>query len=310
MRMERKGRKDIRPQRAAGRKMSKMTAKKTVSAWMFLLPGIAMTVWLRYYPIARAFYMSLYNYDAVNPPGKFVGLKNYLNLFKTSFYWEAWGNTFAFLFLTLVLVFWVPLVQAIFLNEITRGRKFFTTIYLVTTLIPLSVNVIVWKWIWNPDYGVANSIFRFFGGSAQAWLSNPELTKFCIIFPGIVGGGVNVLLYLSAIQGISADIYEAAALDGCVGFQKVVRIILPNIRFIVVIQLILSCISTMQILDAPFQFTSGGPSGASTSMGIYIYNSVYSDLSFGKSTAASVTLFIIIAVLTVVQMKLDRSERA
>lgn len=174
----------------------------------------------------------------------------------------------------------------------------------------MSVNVIVWKWIWDPDYGIANQIFKFFGGDAQMWLSNPDLTKFCIVFPGIVGGGVNVLLYLTAIQGISKDIYEAAALDGCVGWRKVVHIILPNIRFIVVIQLVLSCITTMQILDVPYQFTSGGPSGASTSLGIFIYNSVYTDLNYGKSAAASVTLFVVIAILTVLQMKLDKSEAA
>ena len=290
--------------------VSPLARRQKISAWMFLIPGILTTIWLIYYPILKAFYMSLYNYNAVDPPGRFVGLKNYEVIFNTGFYWEAWGNTFAFLFLTLVLVFWVPLLQALFLNEIMKGRKLFTTVYLITTLIPMSVNVIVWKWIWDPSYGVANQIFQFFGGDAQVWLSNPELTKFCIVFPGILGGGVNVLLYLTAIQGISSEIYEAAALDGCVGWKKIWHIILPNIRFIVVIQLILTCITTMQILDQPYQYTAGGPSGASTSMGIYIYNSVYKDMNYGKSAAAAVTLFIVIAVLTVIQQKLDHSDRS
>lgn len=287
-----------------------VTRRKYLTAVLFMLPGILAAIWLRYYPIGQAFYMSLFNYDPVSPPGTFVGLQNFFNLFHTQFYRQAWINTFVFLGLTVVLVFWVPLVQAIFLNEIMKGRKLFTTVYLITTLIPMSVNVIIWKWIWNPEYGLANQIFQFFGGNAQLWLSNPELTKFCIVFPGIVGGGVNVLLYLAAIQGISPQIYEAAALDGCVGWQKIRYIILPNLRFIIVIQLILTCISGMQILDVPFQFASGGPSGVSTSMGIYIYNSVYTDLSYGKSAAASVTLFVIIAILTVLEMKLDKSEAA
>lgn len=282
--------------------------RQYISALMFLIPGIVITLWLRYYPMLKTLFMSFFNYDTISPPGEYVGLKNYQALFKTNYFWEAWGNTFAFLFLTLLLVFFVPLIQAIFLNEINRGRKLFTTIYLITTLIPMSVNVIVWKWIWHPDYGIANQIFEFFGGSAQMWLSNPELTKFCIVFPGIIGGGVNVLLYLAAIQGIPQDVFEASELDGCTGWRKVTYIILPNIRFIIVIQLILSCITTMQILDVPYQYTSGGPSGASTSLGIFIYNSVYTDLNYGKATAASVTLFIVIAILTVLQMKLDKSS--
>ena len=273
------------------------------SALAFLLPGILMTVWLRYYPIAKAFYMSFYHYDAINPPGRFIGLENYRSLFQTKLYWEAWGNTFSY------LVFWMPLLQALLLDGLRRSRRLVTTIYLITSLIPMSVNVIIWKWIWNPDYGLANQIFRFFGGSAQLWLSNPALTKFCIVFPGIVGGGVAVLLYMTAIAGIPRDISEAAALDGCTGFRRIWHIVLPNIRFIIVIQLVLSCIATMQLLDLPYQFTSGGPSGASTTMGIYIYNAVYKDLSYGKSTAAAVTLFVIIALLTLLQMKLDRQER-
>lgn len=287
---------------------SRLNRRSYVTAWLFLLPGIVATIWLRYYPITKVFFMSLYKYDPVNPPGTFVGLDNYRNLFASSAYWEAWGNTFAFLVLNLLLVFWVPLVQALFLNEIHRGRRLFTTVYLVTTLVPMSVNVIVWKFIWHPDYGFANQLIEFFGGEPQLWLSDPELTKFAIIFPGVVGGGVGVLLYLTAIQGIPQEIYEAASLEGCVGFSKIRHIVLPNIRFIVIIQLILACITSMQILDVPFQYASGGPKGSSTSMGIYVYNAVYSDLSYGKASATSVTLFFVIAVIAMIQMKLDRGS--
>lgn len=285
----------------------KLKRKTYLTAWLFLLPGIAATIWLRYFPIAKVFFMSLYQYDALNPPGTFVGFANYKNLFAAGGYWEAWENTFVFLLLHLLLVFWVPLVQAIFLNEIFRGRRLVTTIYLITTLVPMSVNVIVWKFIWHPDYGFANQLIQFLGGEPELWLSDPNLTKFAIIFPGVVGGGVGVLLYLTAIQGIPQEIYEAASLEGCVGFSKIRHIVLPNIKFILMIQLILACITSMQILDIPFQYASGGPNGASTSMGIYIYNAVYSDLSYGKASAASVTLFFVIAVVAMIQMKLDQA---
>lgn len=290
------------------KKMSYLKRKDVVAATVFLLPGIIFTVWLRYYPILQSFYMSLFNYDAVSPPGKFVGLQNYKNIFASGFYWEAWRNTFVFLLLHIGLVFFIPLIQAIFLNELVKGKKFFSTVYLVTALIPISINVIIWKWIWHPDYGLANQVLQFFGMESQLWLSNPQLTKFAIVFPGMIGGGVGVLLYLAAIQGISSDIYEASQIDGCSGWQKIFYITLPNIKFIVVIQLILATISTMQILDLPYQYTGGGPSGASTSMGIYIYDMVNKDLSYGKSTAAACILFIVIGVLTMVQMKLDQSE--
>ncbi|MDU4737259.1 MULTISPECIES: sugar ABC transporter permease [Clostridium] len=280
-----------------------------ISPFLFLLPGIIFTLWLRYIPIFKSFYMSLFRYDAINPPGEFVGLKNYANLFQTQFYWDAWKNTFVFLILSLTLVFFVPIIQALFLNEILKGKKLFTTIYLVTALIPMSVNVIIWKWIWSPDYGLANQILKFFGAEPQLWLSNPDLTKFAIIFPGVIGGGIAVLMYTAAIQGIPAEIFEAAELDGCTGFKKIRHIILPNIIFIIIIQLVLAVIGAMQILDAPYQFASGGPSGSSTSMGIFIYNAFKQDLDYGKGAAASMILFVVIAIMTIFQMKLDKSER-
>lgn len=294
--------------RVAKKKMGNLQRGNLIAATLFLIPGVTMTIWLRYYPMLQSFYMSLFNYNAVDPPGTFVGLENYKNVLTSGFYWDAWQNTFIFLVLNICLVFFIPLIQAIFLNEITKGKKFFSTVYLVTALIPISVNVIIWKWIWHPDYGLANQIITFFGGEAQLWLSNPELTKFAIIFPGVVGGGVGVLLYLAAIQGVPSDIYEASAIDGCTGWQKIRYITLPNIKFIVVIQLILATITTMQILDLPYQYTGGGPSGAATSMGIYIYDMVNKDLAYGKSTAAACILFLVIAFLTIVQMKLDKSE--
>ncbi len=107
---------------------------------------------------------------------------------------------------------------------------------------------------------------------------------------------------------IPEEIYESASIDGCDGWKKIRYIILPNIRFLVGIQLILTTISTIQILDLPYQFTSGGPSGASTSMGIYIYNTVNQDLSYGRGNAAAMLVFLIIAILVFFQLKLEKSD--
>ena len=285
------------------------TFRKKVTPWCILFLPVAFTVWLKYYPIFSAFYISLFKYDPINPPGRFVGLKNYLEMFQMQFYWESWKNTFIFLLLQLCMCFFIPLIQALLLNELIKLQKCLTTLYILPALIPTSVNVIIWRWIWHPDYGVANQIVKFFGGEPQVWLSDPDLVKFCIIFPGVLGGGLTVLLYLSAIRGVSTDIMESAALDGCTGFKKIRHIILPNISFMIFIQLIMCVITTMQLLDAPYMYASGGPSGASTTQGIFIYNAFNDDLNYGRGSAASVVLLIVIAVLTMLQMHFEKSEK-
>ena len=122
---------------------------------------------------------------------------------------ESWKNTFIFLLLQLCMCFFIPLIQALLLNELIRLQKCLTTLYILPALIPTSVNVIIWRWIWHPDYGVANQIVKFFGGEPQVWLSDPDLVKFCIIFPGVLGGGLTVLYPVDHV----CDHYHAAS--GC-----------------------------------------------------------------------------------------------
>ena len=283
--------------------------KQKIAPWLFLLLPIIFTLWLKYYPILKAAYISLFDYDPINQPGTFVGLKNYLTMFKTEFYWEAWSNTFVFLFLQILMAFFIPIIQALFLNELRKAKSTVSTLYLLPALIPTTINVIVWRWVWHPDYGVANQIVQFFGGQPQLWLSDPDLVKFCIIFPGVIGGGINVLLYLSAIQNVSPDIVESAALDGCTGWKRIWYIVLPNIRYIIFIQLIIAVSTAMQMLDAPYMFAAGGPSGASTTQGIYIYNAFNKDFNYGRGSAASVILMIVVMIMTMIQMHFENAER-
>lgn len=283
--------------------------RQKMAPWLLLAAPILFTVWLKYYPIMKAVIISFFNYDPIHQPGQFVGLQNYITMFNTEFYWEAWQNSFVFLVLQLVMTFFIPIIQALFLNELRRMKSVVSTMYLLPTLIPTTINVIIWRWVWHPDYGVANQLVRFFGGEPQTWLSDPALVKFCIIFPGIIGGGINVLLYLSAIQNVSPDIMESAALDGCTGWKRIWYITLPNIRYIIFIQLIIAVSTAMQLLDAPYMFAAGGPSGASTTQGIFIYNSFNKDFNYGRGSAASVILMLVVMVMTAIQMHFENAEQ-
>ncbi|MHC5269123.1 carbohydrate ABC transporter permease [Enterococcus sp. LJL98] len=281
--------------------------RQKMTPWFILTVPMLFTLWLKYYPILKAIYISFFDYDPIHKPGIFVGLKNYQTMFGTQYYWEAWQNTAVFLLLQISMTFLIPIFQALFLNELARMKGIVSTLYVLPVLIPTTINVIIWRWVWHPDYGVANQIVKFFGGQPQLWLSDPALVKFCIIFPGIIGGGVGVLLYLSAIQNISEDVIESAALDGCTGWKRIWYIILPNIRFIVFIQLVIAIAASIQLLDAPYMFTAGGPSGASTTQGIYIYNAFNKDYNYGRGSAASVILMVVALVVTAIQMHFEKA---
>ncbi|MDF2611155.1 MAG: binding-protein-dependent transport system inner rane component [Lachnospiraceae bacterium] len=285
--------------------------KKTVLPWFFALPGLLGAFIFRYYFMFQTLRISLHDYDITKPPGDFIGLDNYIRMFANADFWNAWKNTIIFVGLYLILIFPLPILHAICLSEIKKGRGIFATIYLLPGFIPLSVLVIIWRWIWNPNnFGMANQIISSFGFPAQAWLGNPSLTKFSIIFTLIISGGFSIMLYLSAILGISNDIYEAAQIDGCSGFRKIFYITLPNIKFLVLIQLIIAIINQSQLLDLPFQLTRGGPNGASTSIAIYIFDQITGGrVEYGGAMSAAATLGLVVFIITMVQLRINNSER-
>jgi multiple sugar transport system permease protein len=282
--------------------------KKAITPWLFLLPGISITFLLRYYTIYQGFKLSFFHYNVANPPGVFVGVNNFLDLFRNSDYWQAWNNTLVFLVLIISLNFFIPIIQALLLGEIIKLRGMFSTFYILPAVIPATVNIVLWKWIWNPDFGVANYIMKFFGVDPKTWLSDASWVKFCIVLPGIIGGGLAVLLYLAAILGISEDVKEASIIDGCTGIKRMFFITLPNIKFLILIQFILTTMGALQLLDGPFQFTDGTPAGASRSLPLLIYHFYTKNYDYGQGSAAAMTLMLIISIITVIQLKLNNQE--
>lgn len=290
------------------RPMETYKIKKAITPWLFLLPGITITFLLRYYTIFQGFKLSFFHYDVANPPGTFVGIENFTELFKNSDYWQAWRNSLVFLVLIIALNFFVPILQALLLGEIIKLRGMFSTFYILPAVIPATVNIVLWKWIWNPDFGAANYVLKFFGADPRMWLSDASWVKFCIVIPGIIGGGLAVLLYLAAILGISGDVREASRLDGCIGIKRMLFITLPNIKFLVLIQFILTTMSALQLLDGPFQFTDGTPAGASRPLPLLIYHFYSKNYDYGQGSAAAMTLMLVISIITVIQLKLNNQE--
>ena len=136
------------------------------------------------------------------------------------YYWDAWKNTFIFLLLQLAMCFFIPLIQALFLNELIRLQKCLTTLYILPALIPTSSKRHYMEVDLASGLRRCQSNHQIFRRAAPGLAGDPGLVKFCIIFPGVLGGGLTVLLYLSAIQGVSSDIMESAALDGCTASVK------------------------------------------------------------------------------------------
>ncbi len=287
------------------------TKRKLITGLLFIAPGFIFTIWLRYYPIVFGTYMSFFDWDVVSPPGKFINFENYATVFRQGFYWKAWQNMIVYVALIFGLTFWVPIVQALVLDMIGRRwlKNTLTTLYLLPAVIPVTATAMIWRWIYHPTYGLANQITTALGIGTFTWLQDPQIVKIAIILPGLIGGGLVMLLYLAALYSIPDDIYDAAMLDGCTSLQLIRYIKLPFMRQVIFVQALFTIIGAFQMLDMPFVMTGGGPARSSETIGIYIYNTFQQDLSLGRASAASSTLFIALAVVMSILLIVNRRER-
>jgi len=292
----------------AHKKMSGVQFKRVMMAFWFTLPAILAFILLKYYPMFQAIYMSLFDYKVTNPPGVFVGLENYIHAFQDPLNAKVWSNNIILFLWSLVLGFWVPLVQAILLDEIRRLKSFYRVMYLLPSIIPTVATAVIWKWIYNPDWGLLNTLFVNLGMPAQGWLNSPDQVKFSLILPQILGGGLGIFIYLSALQGIPQEWYEAADIDGATILDKIRYITLPAIAPIIGLQFILALTGAFQIFDQIYIMTLGGPADASRVVTLNIYYYAFERIQMGYAASLSVLLFFVTFILVAIQLRFSRGE--
>ncbi|RKY61567.1 MAG: sugar ABC transporter permease [Candidatus Latescibacterota bacterium] len=281
-------------------------SKRKLVGLAFVAPALLVFVLFKYVPMLQVFRMSLYDWSILNPPGEFVGLKHFKEAFSSSLFWIAWKNNLVLFLLGLVLGFWVPLVQAIMLGEMRRGQYIFRVCYLLPLMVPPMVTLVVWKWIYNPEYGLLNAILTRLGLPPQDWLGNPKLAKLSLVLPGLLGGGMGVMVYLAAIQGVPQELFEAAEIDGAGPLQKLRYILLPRIRFVILIQFILALSAGFQMFDRVFVLTGGGPVDATRVIALLIYRYAFESYRMGYASAIALVLFVVILTVTALQMRLSK----
>jgi len=292
----------------AGKKYRGLAARRMWMALFFTLPAFIAFILFKYYPMAQAIYMSFFDYKVANPPGTFVGFDNYLHAFRDPLNAKVWSNNIILFLWGLVLGFWVPLVQAILLDEVRRGKTAFRVGYLLPSIIPAVATAVIWKWIYNPDWGLLNVIFVRLGLPPQGWLSDPNQAKFSLMLPLLLGGGLGIFIYLSALQGIPTHLYESAEIDGATIWDKIRFITIPSIMPIVGLQFILILTGAFQLFDNIYIMTLGGPADATRVIALNIYYYAFERIQMGYAAAMSVLLFLVTFILVAIQLRMSRGE--
>lgn len=281
---------------------------------IMLAPMTLVLVLLIGYPLVSSLILSLYRVNLANPEQgqPFVGLGNYLFAFKQPDFWYAVGRTFYFTLESVGLELVLGVVFAILLNERFRGQLPSRLAMIAPWALLTVANGVLWAWILNPTYGVANSILVQLGvlQAPKAWLSDTFWTMQVIILADVWKTVPNMtLLLLAGLQPIPDDLYEAAEADGATRWQKLTQITLPLLRPVILVSVALRTIGAFRVFDIIYVLTgNGGPANSTKVITFYGYDQAFGYLFFGYGAAISWLITAFMILLIIVYMRLLRSE--
>ncbi|MGX1549247.1 carbohydrate ABC transporter permease [Streptomyces adustus] len=275
-------------------------------AYAFLAGGILCFAYFSWYPLVRGVTLSFQQDNLVTDP-EWVGLTNYRHLFADPLFWTAWRNTAEFTGIALVFGYAVPLVIAVLLNELRHFKGFFRIAVYLPVMLPPIVCVMLWQYFYDPGQGLFNTLLRGAHLPTSQWVQSPHMAMISLVLVSTwanMGGAT--LMYLAALQSIPGDLYEAAELDGAGIWARLRHVTLPQMRFVMLVLLLLQIISTMQVFIEPFQLTGfTNPSTITVMTLIYRYAFAVNN-DFGLAAAMSVLLFAVLAVFAACYLRLTR----
>ena len=282
--------------------------------YLFTAPAMLLLVAFGVFPILVAAFVSvtdlnisgLADWSNVN----FVGMGNYTKLFADPEFWQSLTNTAIFAAIGVPSVVLLSLGIALLLNRsenvFFRALRSFYFIPAITSIVAISL---VWGYLYNTQFGFLNWLLSLAHLPPVQWLSNPTLAKFSVALVAIWRGtGLNIIILLAALKGVPKEYLEAASIDGANEWTKTIRITIPLLRFAIFFVTVTTVISWLQFFDETYVLTSGGPLGATTSISLFIFNQGFQLNQFGYASAGSLVLFVIIAVITIVQLRGRRKD--
>lgn len=288
----------------------KNSTKEALAGYGFLTPNLLGFLIFTSIPVVASMVLSFLDWDLLSP-ARFVGFDNFIALFQDPFFWQYSWNTI-YLMLAIPLSMAGSLILAIGMNQKLKGIIFFRTIYFLPTLCAGVAIYMLWRLIYNPEFGVLNTFIAKIGEvlhiplKGPYWLTDEKWAKPALIIMSVWQsvGGYNMILYLAALQGVPRDLYDAAEVDGANAWQKFWAVTWPQISPATFFIAIMSIIGGFQAgFDPAYIMTGGGPNGSTTTIIYYIYNNAFEWHKMGYAAAIAWVLFIVVFIFTVLQWR-------
>jgi len=280
------------------RHISKQSRRNFLNGVLFASPWIIGFFAWTVYPVGASLYYSFMRYDIMRPP-RFIGLTNYIDmLFNDELFRTVIGNTFYFVALGVPLGLMTAFALAALLNNDIKLRPFFRTIFFLPSIVPAIASAEVWRWVYNPQWGLINSTLRSWGLTTIPWLSSPDLAKLSLIIIQCWAQGTAIVIFLAALQDVPRSLYDAALVDGANRRQRFWNVTIPMCSPSILFVALTSLIGTFQYFTLGWLLTQGDPNSSTEFYSIYLYRNAFRFFKMGYASAMAWLLFLIVIALT------------
>lgn len=269
--------------------------------WLFILPTVIGLIVLNIIPIFQTIYQSFFKTGDFGRGNIFVGLENYVKVFGDSEVWQSLINTFKYAIVEVPFSIAIALVLAVLLNRKMKGRSAYRTIIFLPMVAAPAAVAMVWRWLFNSDFGLLNNVFNL----NVKWVSDPKIAVYSIAVIGVWSIlGYNMVLFLSGLQEIPHDYYEAAQIDGATGVKSFFHITIPLLSPTIFFVLVTRVIGSLQVFDLMYMvMDKSNPALEKTQSLVYLfYKYAFINKNMGYGAAIVVLLLVITMIVTVFQM--------
>ncbi len=302
--------------REAGRRPRRGRLQRNEWMWGYLcvLPSLLGFLIFMAGPLIASFALIFVHWEIITPPTP-AGLDNLQELVGDSLFFKALFNTAYVTLLSVPLGLLLSLLLALALNQDLLGIRLYRMVFFIPSLTPTVANAILWLWIFNPSFGLANAIIGLFGIPPQTWLYNAQEAKLALVITNLWTAGTSMIIFLAGLRGIPQELYEAAAIDGVSWWSRFRYVTLPMLSPVIFFNLIIGIINSMQsgftltflFSKSGFNQVGAGPDNSLLLLVLYIYNKGFEDFEMGYAALLAWVLFIIILALTILNFRVARS---
>ncbi|MFC3789961.1 carbohydrate ABC transporter permease [Paenibacillus sp. GCM10012307] len=283
--------------------------QETRAAFLFIMPALLLLVVFIFYPMTRALLISLENYNLISGSSSPAGLDNYKQLMSDGVFWASLGHSFYFAAVVIPLQTMIALGLALLVRRTFRGVGIFRTVYFLPVVVSFAIASTIFKLIYNKDYGMLNVILKGLGLPVADFLSNPDIAMIGIIILCIWKAmGFFMIVFLAGLNNIPDSLYEAAHVDGAGPVQQFIRVTLPLLKRTTAFVVIITTMDALKIFVPVYITTSGGPAQSTSTIVHYIYETAFKQMNMGYASAAAFILFGIVLLISVVQLRIFRTD--